>query len=289
MKDAALRWLPQVYGHLKRPDGQVLLHPVADRPTHDTAALQIRNDGEIKPAFRRSHMSEVASPFVVRCIGDEVANEQVRRNPLAVVPVRRHLLFAGANGTDAVDPHQAADTPLANGETGLVQLHCLVRPAIAVKAQAVVLANMGQHFHVAARVPARRPRSPGSVVTCTDPHPPTHRLDLPKMSSDLHERKPHGRWPAKMWVAFLGYPSRPSARGSQGEDVRSRGQDLPAAPPPDQPAETSIPNSIASTAQRPNPTQQAAAKGAIRTASRLKSSVCFIISPASLVERSTLK
>jgi len=42
------------------------------------------------------------------------------RNPQAVVAVGRHLVFAGANWTYAVDPHQATDTPLANDEAGLL-------------------------------------------------------------------------------------------------------------------------------------------------------------------------
>lgn len=53
MEKASFWWLAQAHRHIQRLDRQILLHPVADGPAHDTPAMQIENDGKIEPAFRR--------------------------------------------------------------------------------------------------------------------------------------------------------------------------------------------------------------------------------------------
>ena len=35
----------------RRPDRQILLHPVADSPANDATAMQVENNGEVEPAF----------------------------------------------------------------------------------------------------------------------------------------------------------------------------------------------------------------------------------------------
>jgi len=44
MEDAVLRRIPEICGHVQRPDRQILLHPVADRPANDPAAVKVEND-----------------------------------------------------------------------------------------------------------------------------------------------------------------------------------------------------------------------------------------------------
>ena len=51
MGKATLGWLARAHSHIERPDRQVFLHPVADSPTHDAAAMQIKDDGQVEPAF----------------------------------------------------------------------------------------------------------------------------------------------------------------------------------------------------------------------------------------------
>ena len=55
-----------------------------------------------------------------RAVGDEVALEQIWRNPQAVVAVGRHLVFAGANRTYAVYLHEPANTALADSEASFL-------------------------------------------------------------------------------------------------------------------------------------------------------------------------
>jgi hypothetical protein len=51
MEKAAFWRLAQAHRHIQRSDRQILLHPVADSPTHDTSAMQVEDDGKVKPAF----------------------------------------------------------------------------------------------------------------------------------------------------------------------------------------------------------------------------------------------
>jgi len=65
VKNAALGWLAQVYGHLQRPDRKVLLHPVADSPTNHAPAEQINDNCQIEPALGGPDIADIACPFLV--------------------------------------------------------------------------------------------------------------------------------------------------------------------------------------------------------------------------------
>ena len=51
VEKAPLRRLAQAHSHVQRPDCQILFYPVADCPAHHTAAMQVKDDGEVEPAF----------------------------------------------------------------------------------------------------------------------------------------------------------------------------------------------------------------------------------------------
>jgi hypothetical protein len=63
----------------------------------------------------------------------------------------------------------------------------------AAKAEAILLADMRQHFDVPALPSARRTQAPGAVATGTDPHHPADRLHSPLVPPAVDEREPHGR------------------------------------------------------------------------------------------------
>ena len=81
MEKAALWWLAQAHRHIQRPDRQILLHPVADSPAHDAAAMEIEDDGEIEPAFCSPDIGDVARPLTIRGIGGEISIQPVCRVP----------------------------------------------------------------------------------------------------------------------------------------------------------------------------------------------------------------
>lgn len=116
VKDAAFGRLAQVGGHIQRPYRQVLLHPVADSPANDAAAMQIENDRQIQPTLRRPNIADVAGPFAVGRIGDEVAFDQFGAIPRLCGLFGR--LGMGLDGRFDVDVKWSAAEGLAVG--GLV-------------------------------------------------------------------------------------------------------------------------------------------------------------------------
>ena len=46
--EKAARWrIAEAHSHVQRPDCQILLHSVTDRPAHNAAAMQIEDDGKV--------------------------------------------------------------------------------------------------------------------------------------------------------------------------------------------------------------------------------------------------
>ena len=43
--DAAFGWCSEGYGHLQRPDRQITLHAVTDRPTDNAPGVQVQDHG----------------------------------------------------------------------------------------------------------------------------------------------------------------------------------------------------------------------------------------------------
>ena len=145
----------------------------------------------------------IASPFAIGRVCDEVAIKNVWRNAEVVIAVGRNLVFAGANGTDPIDLHQSANPPFADIKARLLQLHGHARTAMASQAEAILLADMRLHFDVPALPSARRAQAPESVATGTDPHHPADRLHPPLVPPAVNKREPRGRQLAKNWVAFF--------------------------------------------------------------------------------------
>jgi len=87
-----------------------------------------------------------------------------------MVAVGSNLVLARADWLDPVDLHQPPDPALANIEPHLFELHRHARTTIAPKAEAVLLADMRQHFHVRPLPPTDRPRAPGTIAALTDKH-----------------------------------------------------------------------------------------------------------------------
>lgn len=65
MKKAAWWRIAEAHRHVECPNRQVLLHPVADRPADDPAAMKIKDNGEVEPAFCRPDIGDIAGRFSV--------------------------------------------------------------------------------------------------------------------------------------------------------------------------------------------------------------------------------
>jgi hypothetical protein len=81
MEDAAFGGLPQVCRHIERPDCQILLHSVTDRPANDTATVQIKNDGKVEPTLGSPYTGDSAGPHTKFMTGPQT-NMQPKRTSI---------------------------------------------------------------------------------------------------------------------------------------------------------------------------------------------------------------
>lgn len=126
MENAAFGGIAQAHGHLQRPDCPGFLHPVADRPTNHSAAEQIDDEIQVKPALGGPDISDVASPFLVRQGGQKIAVQQVGGNAEVMLAVSGDLVPAGANGPYPIDVGYAAlrviNRPIRRSPTSMISM-----------------------------------------------------------------------------------------------------------------------------------------------------------------------
>ena len=107
--------------HGQRIGHDVRRHARLERPAHHFAIEQIKDNGQIQPAFVRPQVGDVGGPDLVRRFGCEVPLQQVVRHRQAVLRVGRDLEFALVPRPDAVLLHQPLDAFLARGESSGAQ------------------------------------------------------------------------------------------------------------------------------------------------------------------------
>ena len=73
--------------HFQRTDRQIPLHPIADRPANHATRMQVEDHGKIQPAFARPDIADVACPFLVLLICNEVSVQQIWCNVELMVAV----------------------------------------------------------------------------------------------------------------------------------------------------------------------------------------------------------
>jgi len=67
----AIRMMNAPFGRLSQsngPDRQISLHPVANGPTDDAARVQVKDDGQIKPALTGPDVADVSGPLLIGAI-----------------------------------------------------------------------------------------------------------------------------------------------------------------------------------------------------------------------------
>ena len=96
-------------------------------------------------------------PFLAWPARGEVLLQEIRRNAEDVVTVGRALELPRSNNLNVVLAHQTPDATLADPQAHLIQFLGHARPAIAAKAQTMLIADMGQEHHVPPLPMRRRP------------------------------------------------------------------------------------------------------------------------------------
>jgi hypothetical protein len=158
--DAAQQWVSKGHRLVQSLQGQITFEAIAYSPANDTPGMQIHHHGQIEPALSRPDIADVASPFLVRKMGREVAVQHVRRNVEPVMTISRGLVFVGSHHVNAIVAHQATDTTVTNGQPRFLQLLSHPWPAITAKAQMMLFTDMGQQHHIIALPQAYRTPSP---------------------------------------------------------------------------------------------------------------------------------
>jgi hypothetical protein len=263
--NASRRWLAQVDGHLKGADREILSHAIAHRPANHTPGIEVENNSKVEPSLAGPDVRDITGPFLVGRTRREVLVEQVRRDVEPMIAVGRCLVFARAHNTNAVIPHQSADTPMTDGEAQLLELFRHAGAAVTAQRQIMLLANMRQNDEVRALALTHPARPPGAVAPRCDLQHAAQLLNRPDLLPDINESKSLHFWLAKKAFAkahlFLECPAPPSRRGSRGEVVQLPSEDRLTARyrvPPSCKRQSTCP---ASKAQSPNPQQPASAKG----------------------------
>ncbi len=115
--NAAWWWPSDRDGHVQRPQGEILLHAVADGPSDDAPGEKVNDHGKINPTLPRPDVGDVARPPLVRPARLEVLLQEIRRDVEDVVAVGGGLELPCPHNLDAVLAHQPPHTALANLQT----------------------------------------------------------------------------------------------------------------------------------------------------------------------------
>jgi len=73
----ARRWTAVPDRHLQRVDDQLRAHVLGHRPPDDAAAEAVQHDRQVEPALAGAVPGDVGDVEPVRCVGPEVALDQV--------------------------------------------------------------------------------------------------------------------------------------------------------------------------------------------------------------------
>jgi len=158
----------------------------------------------MQPSFAGRDVGDVGQPDAVRCRGDELLFQQVRRD-------RQRMTAVGgarpepATGecVDAVAPHQARDAATAcraslRSERGMHPGAAVTAMVLGMKAPQV-----GERRAVGARADTLRPTAPRMIPAGRDLEDPAHQPDRPMVSMIADEFEAHPGASAKMPVAFF--------------------------------------------------------------------------------------
>lgn len=148
-------------GHAQRSQRQILLHTIADGPPNDAPGEKVNDHGQINPPLARPDIGDVACPLLVRPARLEVLLQEILRDVEGVIAVGRALELSAANDLNAILAHKSPDTALADADAQLLQLLRHAGSTVAAKAQAMLVADMGQEHHVAPLTMRRGAMLPG--------------------------------------------------------------------------------------------------------------------------------
>ena len=183
-------WRPaQVVSHDQRSQHQAGRHGSVDRPTHDTARVQIHDNGQIHPTFTGAAVRHVTGPNLVWTHRVEVLIQQVVRYAIAVFALGGYFVSHPLRHTQTHSTHQPANSVSTNfkafrakclhhfptAQIGSARLKQLFDPA--AKLQLLGINQLARAF------------APVVVSRLADLHNPAQNRDRVVGSFDLDETK----------------------------------------------------------------------------------------------------
>lgn len=172
---------------------------------------------------------------------------------------------------------------MTHSQPQFLKLFSHPRPPIALQADPMLRANLGQKHHIIPLALAHWTVPPHTTPTRADLPDPAEKLHRPNCFPGIYEGKPHRLWPAKKIAAFF---SRSLSSRSSRTSLRRRhfpSGNSHAAQTSDHHVDAAATTCSALRGQPPNPRKAALAEKplvtAIRTASRRNLSVYFFAIP----------
>jgi hypothetical protein len=126
MEKAALWRIAEAYSHVQRPDRQILFHPVTDRPTHNAAAMQIKNNAMLAPSVCLGELEE-AKARATNHSCDSLTQCHAAGKLLALLGAdREKCMVRGSELVPAQLTPLYVDNLITNLFDEIVNFHCLV-------------------------------------------------------------------------------------------------------------------------------------------------------------------
>ena len=114
--DATQWWPSDRDGHVQSPQGEILLHAVADRPSDCAPREKVNNHGKINQTLPRLDGGDVTCPPLVWPARGEVLLQEIRYDVESMVTVGGQLELPAADDADAVLTHQTVDAALTDAD-----------------------------------------------------------------------------------------------------------------------------------------------------------------------------
>ena len=99
-----------IYRHMEGIQHHLSTHAAGQGPAHDEPGMKIQQGGQVQPTFPGRNIRDVCQPPPVGLLGLKITIQQIGRDRMGMVRVRRRLEFLLLSGLDSVLTHQPCDT-----------------------------------------------------------------------------------------------------------------------------------------------------------------------------------
>src|SRR4051812_9296737 len=179
------------------------LDPITHRPTHDSAAGQIHDAGQIQPAFASGDVSDVSNPSLVDSPTVQAPIQHVGSDRFVMGRIGGHAIGALVDRAQALPLEAVAHPFVADPHTLLVQPAHDAWPAVATLACCVNRCHLRIERRISRRSITGRSRSPLAITGTRHPEQVAHTRALILIAMLLNPGVLHRDSFAKYAAAFF--------------------------------------------------------------------------------------